>query len=116
MASQRPKQRAPKAALEIPTDIKLHVCGKCDQQFGSKSAMKEHRDAPSHNTMFICEPCNRTFGNRHGVAQHEQSPRHAKRLSQAKAPTVLLAQKKENKKSKVRCSRLSSFPILISAL
>jgi uncharacterized Zn-finger protein len=122
------KQPTPETALKSPTStnnpgqgkLLSHICKKCDQQFPSKEAMKEHRDALSHNTMFSCEPCDKKFESLHAVALHEQSRKHVNKLAQVKITPDPSTQKVKDKekgkgkeKMKVCCSTSEVIPVIL---
>jgi ribosomal protein L31 len=76
VASQ--KTAAKKAIPKKATPTNTFHCETCDQRFGSKGALKQHkRDSPVHKKAFRCETCNQCFGSKGALEQHDRdSPVH----------------------------------------
>jgi hypothetical protein len=56
-----------------PTHTNPTQCKVCDRTFGSQQALEQHRrDAPAHPEVFECKACNRSFGSASAVRQHER--------------------------------------------
>jgi len=60
----------------------MYPCSVYDRQFGSKSALKQHRkNSPTHTNTVECRVCDRTFGIQQALEQHRQdAPAHAEGL------------------------------------
>jgi hypothetical protein len=72
------KTAAKKTIPKKATPTNTFHCETCDQGFGSKGALEQHkRDSPVHKKAFRCETCNQSFGSKGALEQHERdSPVH----------------------------------------